>query len=199
MITAITMAMLLLQAGGGGGGGSRPAATPVGSPGAWFGPDDYPPEALRSGAEGRVAFLVDVDVSGAPTGCHIVTSSGSSVLDNGTCAVLMTKGRFKPAHDASGKAVASTWSSATRWAIPEPPPIDLSNGPVRQFDGAIEVSLDPEGTITGCKVRPTPPAGVNPCANYPVGRQASAPATKNGKPVAAVMTLTNTVTIRAAE
>lgn len=198
MITAMAIAMLLAQAGGG-GGGSRPAATPVGNPGMWFGPDDYPPEALRSGEEGRIAYIVDVDVSGAPTGCHIVTSSGSSALDNGTCAVVMRKGHFKPAHDARGKAIASTWSSATRWAIPDPPSIDLSNGPVQQFALTTEVSLDAEGKITGCKTIPTSQAAANSCASYPIGRQANTPAVKDGKPVASVMTLINTVTIRAAE
>jgi TonB family protein len=200
MITAMAIAMLLAQAGGGGGGGgSRPAATPAGSPAAWFGPDDYPPDALRRSEEGRVAFMVDVNVSGTPTGCHIVTSSGSSALDNGTCTVLMNKGRFKPARDASGKAVASTWSSATRWAIPEPLAIDVSNGPVQQFAGTIEVSVDLEGNVTGCKSASAVPVAADPCAAYETGRQIVAPAIKDGKPVAAILTIKTDVSIRAAE
>jgi len=198
MITTMAMLMLLAQAGGG-GGGSRPTATPVGSPASWFSEDDYPIDARMKGEEGRVAFFVDVDATGAPTACHVVTSSGSNALDNGACAVVMQKGRFKPAHDAAGKAVASTWSSATRWALPESMPIDLSRGPVQQFAAVIEVSLDAEGKITGCKTTPALPAGSDPCASYAVGNQAYAPTVKDGKPVAAVMTLTTNVIIRAAD
>jgi protein TonB len=198
-MTGIAMLLLLLQAGGGGGGGGgRPAATPVGSPAAWFTTDDYPPEALRKNDEGRVSFFVNVDASGAPTACYIMTSSGSSALDNGTCAAVMKKSHFKPAHDSVGKAVASTWSSSVRWRIPEPAAIDLSKGPVQQFSATIEVSLDSEGTVTGCKAVSVV-GGPSPCADFPVGRQSRAPTVKDGKPVASVMTETVNVSIRAAD
>jgi TonB family protein len=192
------MLMLLMQATGGGGGGGRPKATPVDNPGTWFTADDYPVEALRKGEEGRVTFFVNVDASGAPTACYILTSSGSSALDNGTCAVVMKKGHFEPAHDSSGKAVASTWSESTVWRMPGPPAIDLSHGPVQPFASSIEISLDPQGTVIGCKSM-LPSGVMNPCENYPVGRQVSGPTTKDGKPVASVMTESISTTIRPAE
>ena len=198
MMTGIAMLVLLLQATGGGGGGGRPVATPVGSPGAWFTTDDYPVEALRKSEEGRVSFFVNVDASGAPTACYILTSSGSSALDNGTCAVVMKRGRFKSAHDAAGKAVASTWSGSTVWRIPGPPTVDLSNGPVQRFAATIEISLDSEGKAIGCKATHVSGAG-DPCVNYPAGRQAGMAPVKDGKPVAAVMTVTVSTSIRAAD
>jgi len=203
MMTGIAMLMLLLQATGGGGGGGRPVATPVGNPGEWFSTDNYPPDAIRKGEEGRVVYFVNIDTSGTPTACYILTSSGSSSLDSGTCAVVMAKGHFKPAHDAAGKAVASTWSSAVRWEIPEssvigPPVIDLSHGSAAQYDETIEISLDPDGKVTACKAT-QPSNAVDPCADYSAGAQVSGPTVKDGKPVASVMTKKISLSIRAAD
>jgi TonB family protein len=199
MITGLAMLMLLMQAtGGGGGGGGRPKATPVDNPGTWFTTDDYPVEALRKSEEGRVTFFVNVDASGAPTACYILTSSGSSALDNGTCAVVMKKGHFEPAHDSSGKAVASTWSNSTVWRIPGPSAIDLSGGPVQQYATTVEISLDPDGKVTGCKATSSV-RGIDPCETYPVGHQANGPTVKDGKPVASVMTVTASASIRPAD
>lgn len=198
MITAMAMAMLLAQAGGG-GGGSRPAATPVGSPAMWFGPDDYPLQALWGGEEGRVAFLVDVDVSGAPTGCHIVTSSGSSALDNGTCAIILKKGQFKPAHGDSGKPVAGQWSSATHWQLDgTPPPIDLTAGPYVVPSLSIVVNVDSEGKAIECRTESTIPGkivGPDPCSDYKPGRSIVGPLRKDGKPVPGIVTFSSSETV----
>jgi protein TonB len=104
-------------------------ATPVGNPGAWFPADAYPPEAKAKGEQGRTAFTLDLDTQGRITSCNITQSSGSPLLDSTTCNLLVTNGRFKPAHDAAGKAVAGTWSSAMVWRLnaPESPPPDTIN------------------------------------------------------------------------
>ncbi len=93
---------------------------PIGNPADWFPRDSYPPAAKAASQEGRTAFSLDIDAGGRITGCNIVESSGSELLDSTTCIQLITNGRFSPAHDKDGKPVASTWSSAMRWELVEP-------------------------------------------------------------------------------
>lgn len=112
---------------------TTPHATPVGSPGSWFPADAYPPEAKAAGLQGRTAFTLDLDPQGRITSCNITQSSGSALLDSTTCTLLVTNGRFRPAHDAQGQAVAGTWSSAMVWQLaapeaPAPDTIDDFNG-----------------------------------------------------------------------
>lgn len=96
---------------------SQPVATPIGNPADWFPADAYPPEARAAGIQGRTEFKLDLDSQGRITECDIAKSSGSPLLDSTTCALLVSNGRFKPAHDASGRAVAGMWSSAMVWQL----------------------------------------------------------------------------------
>lgn len=79
---------------------------------------DYPPAAMRAGEEGKVAVAVAVDASGQAIGCRIVTSSGSSALDQASCRA-MQRGRFEPARDANGRAIAGTYSRQLSWKLPK--------------------------------------------------------------------------------
>jgi TonB family protein len=112
---------------------NTPKATPIGSPAAWFPADAYPPEAKAAGLHGRTAFTLDLDPKGRITSCNITSSSGSPLLDSTTCTLLVTNGRFRPAHNAAGQPVAGTWSSAMVWLLaapeaPAPDTIDDFNG-----------------------------------------------------------------------
>jgi TonB family protein len=91
---------------------------PAGSPGRWFSPDSYPPDALRAGEEGRVRVRVAIDSNGSPIGCRVAQSSGHPALDNGTCGVVMAQGHFVPGTDGAGQAVAAIWDSpAVVWEL----------------------------------------------------------------------------------
>ncbi|MBY8827844.1 energy transducer TonB [Hephaestia mangrovi] len=91
---------------------------PLGSPGAWFDPDSYPPTALRAGEEGSVRVKVAVDSDGVPIRCRVVQSSGYADLDQGTCDIVMRRGRFVPATDAAGHAIpAISDSFRIRWQL----------------------------------------------------------------------------------
>ncbi|MGJ3649599.1 energy transducer TonB [Sphingomonas sp. GlSt437] len=94
-----------------------PRAKPIGNPADWFPADAYPPEARNAGQEGRTAFSVKVDAQGRLVECDIVQSSGSAQLDNTTCDLIVTHGRFSPARDAAGHPVAGVWRSAMRWQL----------------------------------------------------------------------------------
>lgn len=96
---------------------ARPLAKPIGSPASWFPADAYPPAARTAGQQGRTEFSVDIDAQGRIMQCNIVKSSGSEVLDNRTCDLVVANGRFTPAHDANGNAVAGIWHSGMRWEL----------------------------------------------------------------------------------
>lgn len=96
---------------------NRPA-TPRGNPGAWLTLSDYPASALRLEQQGTTRFTVTVTPEGRVSDCTVTTSSGSSVLDAATCAIMTRRGRFEPATDAQGRPVTGSWSSTTAWSIP---------------------------------------------------------------------------------
>ncbi|MBX9731461.1 MAG: energy transducer TonB [Sphingomonas sp.] len=92
---------------------------PIGNPGDWFPPESYPAEAKAAAEEGRTEFSLDIDAAGRITGCNIVQSSGSDLLDSTTCSQLIGNGRFKPALDRNGKPMPGSWTSAMRWELAE--------------------------------------------------------------------------------
>lgn len=92
---------------------------PIGTVASWFPEDSYPPAARAAGQAGRTAFSLDIDPLGRVTGCNIVETSGSELLDSTTCSQAILNGRFKPARDASGRAVPGRWVSAMRWQLAE--------------------------------------------------------------------------------
>ena len=108
-------------------------ARPAESPGSWINNKDYPTSALRAFEEGRVTFSLDVDATGAPTHCTIVTSSGSPALDEGTCRAFMKRSKFIPPVDDAGKPIKGYFSSRISWVMPFPFDID----PKKNYIGVI--------------------------------------------------------------
>jgi protein TonB len=98
-----------------------PRATPIGNPGSWIPPNAYPPGAKASAEEGRVVFTLTIDDTGSVSDCKITVTSESPLLDETTCALMSTNGRFTPPRDKKNKPIASQWSSSVRWKLEEPP------------------------------------------------------------------------------
>jgi protein TonB len=121
---------------------AEPKPTPL-SPQHWVTNADYPADAIRAGEQGTVAFKLDVSAEGRVTGCTITGSSSSRILDASTCRLVVSRGRFTPARDRSGKAIASTYNSRFRWALPQPkiPAAGLL---------VTTVDLSPDGTVEKC-------------------------------------------------
>ena len=105
-----------------------PAPQPI-DIGGWFTASDYPAAARRQGAEGAVAYRLDVDAAGRPVGCQITQSAGPA-LDQPTCDLLMRRSHFTPAVDASGQVIAGSYSGRVRWQLPPEPAQPVFN---RQF------------------------------------------------------------------
>lgn len=99
-----------------------PRATPIGNPGDWIPPNAYPPAAKASAEEGRVAFTLTIDETGAVSDCKITATSESPLLDETTCALMSANGRFTPPRDKKNKPTASQWNSSVRWKLETPPP-----------------------------------------------------------------------------
>lgn len=125
-----------------------PAPKPI-AQGSWITSEDYPDPALRAAQEGRVAYRLDVDATGAVTGCTILTSSGSPVLDVHTCDLLRLRARFEPAHDQMNHAISSQYSSGTTWAIPDGRPWDVSG--IEPVQGqTLDLVVGSDGRIKRC-------------------------------------------------
>ncbi|HEY1607086.1 MAG TPA: energy transducer TonB [Allosphingosinicella sp.] len=86
--------------------------------------EDYPPSALRSGAQGSVGFVLDIGPDGRVANCTIESSSGTPALDSTTCRLLTARGLFTPARDRRGRPTTDRIHSRIRWALPQmtPPP-----------------------------------------------------------------------------
>lgn len=178
-------------------GGAAPEAdasskpSPIGNAGRWFGPDSYPPEALRNQEEGTVRVAVVVDAEGAPTGCSVTESSGSAALDQGTCRIFLDHVRFRPGTDSNGRAISSTWPGSVRWSLEAGPSsaYDFSAGPITR-GSTVQVTLDEQGRVLDCKTISTH-GEVGDACGHTVRGIPMAPALRlNGKPVRGRLTVT---------
>ena len=95
------------------------SAVPSNSPARWVTTRDYPSRDLREGNEGVSRFVLSINASGKVTGCRISGSSGHDALDARTCDKVQQRAQFKPAKDATGAAVAGSYSGSVQWSIPE--------------------------------------------------------------------------------
>ena len=120
-------------------------AAPLGNPGSWLTPDDYPVPAIRAKEQGVVAFRLDLDATGTPVRC-VVTDGVSPTLDAETCRLLLARARFSPALDLQGRKAPSTWRSRIRWELPESGPAPLASGAV-----ADRLLIGTGGKILSCR------------------------------------------------
>jgi TonB family protein len=79
--------------------------------------DDYPRDAFDNNVTGTVVMRLHVDATGRVQDCAVVVSSGSKLLDNPTCILMLKKGRFDPAIGADGKPTAAPRVFRAEWTI----------------------------------------------------------------------------------
>ncbi|MHB9097580.1 MAG: TonB family protein [Syntrophales bacterium] len=60
----------------------------------------YPPQALAQQEEGNAVIRFTIDADGSLSGYHIVTTSGSQALDEGTLAVVRAAAPYAPLPEA---------------------------------------------------------------------------------------------------
>ncbi|MEH6723042.1 MAG: TonB family protein [Qipengyuania sp.] len=98
--------------------------TPVGAkprndPAAWLSTDDYRPSWVRREMTGLARFRLEIAANGRVTDCTVTGSTGHGVLDTATCKLVTQRARFEPARSGTGEAVASSYSGAVLWQLPE--------------------------------------------------------------------------------
>jgi len=94
-------------------------AEAIGSPAEWVRDDDYPPGALNNGEQGAVGIEFVIARNGRVSGCTVVQSSGSQLLDRKTCQLVTERALYSPAVDAQRRAVEQTSRLRFRWQIAE--------------------------------------------------------------------------------
>ncbi|URW76312.1 energy transducer TonB [Sphingomonas donggukensis] len=168
-----------------------PTAVPDGDASNWLTQDDYPPSAIKAGAEGTVAVRLTVGTDGRPVACDVTSSSGTEELDRAACTAIVTRGRFKP---------AKTQTSYTRrvlWRMPDmAAPIEITTAKFPDSVTEFEVTSDAEGRIEACRVVVRPSPDFDPCAQAPIGQKVDGGHVRNGKPVRAVRTMRSSTTTR---
>lgn len=112
------MLLLLLAAPPSVGEDRSSPARPKGPAARWFSDVDYPVEALMRGIQGNSQVRLRIDESGRPTKCAILRSAGDAALDRAACAILSTRGRYRPARDRAGRAVPGSIVQRVRWVLP---------------------------------------------------------------------------------
>lgn len=78
---------------------------------------DYPLAAGEQGISGVVGVRFVVAVDGRVPQCRVTRSSGSPLLDDTTCRLIVERYRFKPAHDAQGRPFESQIVENEEWVI----------------------------------------------------------------------------------
>jgi protein TonB len=99
---------------GGSGNGSGGGTRPVWRSGT-IEDRDYPHEARRAKVGGEVEVRFTIEATGRVTGCRVSKSSGDAALDATTCRLIEARFRFKPATNAAGLAVASSYGWRQTW------------------------------------------------------------------------------------
>lgn len=88
------------------------------NPNDWIKPDDYPPDAALRGEQALIVASLEVDATGVPRACRVISGAEAATLSEATCKILLARAKFIPAKDKEGKSIASQFEARWRWATP---------------------------------------------------------------------------------
>jgi protein TonB len=101
------------EAGDGPGGGGTPARWLRGRiTGA-----DYPRAANDAGTQGTLWSRYVVGTDGRVKSCTVTRSSGSALLDDTTCRLIIERFRYRPARDANGRRTTDVVIEDHHWVL----------------------------------------------------------------------------------
>lgn len=112
---------------------------------------NYPYWAKGLDEEGTVRIFVEVSPAGTVTSCRVTQSSGSANLDLGTCDLITERGKFAPARDKTGRAVAATHVTSVTWKLEQTEPWKVQEGRSR-----IIYSVGANQIVSNCRVEQQP-------------------------------------------
>lgn len=126
--------------------------------------NDYPVTAIMTRVSGTSVARIVINEVGRVSGCQ-AAGSGSDILDETACKLIVERFRFLPARDEKGLAVAETRTQRVSWKIPEGIRLDQSPQPRRM---TISFIVGTDGSVSDCKtVDSIPAAGPQiPCPTY---------------------------------
>lgn len=125
---------------------SAPEPEPVGSPANWIQQEDYPPIARRLHMTGVTKTRLTIDLTGKPSRCEVIESSGFDVLDTATCERLMANARYTPSQDEEGKPIDGSVSGRVRWELPD------TKNPTTESFASMSLLIGPEDKIMSCRL-----------------------------------------------
>jgi hypothetical protein len=96
---------------------AKSLVTPLGDPGKWVRPDEYPTNMVSEGQPALVEFRLNVSEQGVATSCHIQATTRPKEFDNAVCKTMMRRAKFTPAQDAAGQPFASFYNNTVRFEI----------------------------------------------------------------------------------
>jgi TonB family protein len=111
-----------------------------------FSGGDYPMGALMLEQEGTTVVSIAVNERGKVTACNVDISSGSAALDARTCQIFRGRAKFTPAHDSSGRPVASVFLSRITWRVED------SELPVAPWAVRVLALVNPNSSMRDCGV-----------------------------------------------
>jgi hypothetical protein len=133
----------------------------------WFSWQEMP-FAVQAAGVPRVVFTkTTVAPDGSVQRCDVERSSGNSIVDSTTCAVILKKGIFRPARSANGSAIFGMHRQIVIWApIPfvqvdasgdfEIPVDRLPHGFHTPFSVKVAFAVDPQGHLSNCVRQASP-------------------------------------------
>jgi TonB family protein len=83
-----------------------------------FRTSDYPRVAMSRNEQGTAGVRYWIGTNGKVSDCRVVETSGSALLDQQTCDVIIRRARYFPARVKSGESVASIGFQRIRWELP---------------------------------------------------------------------------------
>ena len=83
---------------------------------------DYPKETRDLRIGGEVTITMTVGTDGRARNCRVQRASRDPQADSITCRLAEARFRFKPATDAAGNPVESTYGWRQKWFYPKPGP-----------------------------------------------------------------------------
>jgi protein TonB len=83
---------------------------------------DYPRAAGEEGLGGTVGVRFVVEPDGRVSRCDVDRSSGSPVLDDTTCRLIVERFRYDPSRDPEGRPVRATIVQNHTWVVRDLPP-----------------------------------------------------------------------------
>ena len=118
--------------------------------------DDFPVELLRSNQSAFENIRIIVAPSGKAETCDVIgevrvppRGENDETVGRRSCALMIVRGKFRPAVGADGRASYGTYSTWISWKLRK----DLSYSKPDQVDGDISVASLPEGTPDPALVR----------------------------------------------